>query len=169
MKLVIVVLLALSLLLTVDNSWMNVLGAVRNKVVFARHNQKYGAYQLRTEYNKRLGVSLASAIGFMIIAVGAPFVISKMGGEEEVEVKDTGVIEAFTIVHIPIPGNPIKPPFIAASILLDGTDMACLHLVSEVPTEQVHVGMRVQAVWRPREEWDYTFENIAWFKPAEGA
>lgn len=89
--------------------------------------------------------------------------------EEEVEVKDTGVIEAFTIVHIPIPGNPIKPPFIAASILLDGTDMACLHLVSEVPTEQVHVGMRVRAVWKPREEWDYTFENIAWFKPAEGA
>ena len=89
--------------------------------------------------------------------------------EEEVEVKDTGVIEAFTIVHIPIPGNPIKPPFIAASILLDGTDMACLHLVNEVATEKVHVGMRVQAVWRPREEWDYTFENIAWFKPAEGA
>lgn len=89
--------------------------------------------------------------------------------EEEVEVKDTGVIEAFTIVHIPIPGNPIKPPFIAASILLDGTDMACLHLVNEVQTEKVHVGMRVQAVWKPREEWDYTFENIAWFKPAEGA
>ena len=83
----IVVLLALSLLLTVDNSWMNVLGAVRNKVVFARHNQQYGAYQLRTEYNKRLGVSLASAIGFLIVAVGAPFVINKFGGEEVVEVK----------------------------------------------------------------------------------
>jgi uncharacterized OB-fold protein len=53
--------------------------------------------------------------------------------EEEVEVADRGVIEAFTIVHIPMPGNPIKPPFIAANILLDGTDMACLHLVSEVP------------------------------------
>lgn len=85
--LAIVVLLALSLLLTLDNSWMNVLGAARNKLVFARHNQKYGAYQLRTEYNKRLGVSLASAIGFMIIAIGAPLVISKMGGEEELEVK----------------------------------------------------------------------------------
>ncbi len=83
----IVVLLGLSLLLTVDNSWMNVLGSVRNKVVFARHNQKYGAYQLRTEYNKRLGVSLASAIGFMVVAVGAPYVISKMGAEEELEVK----------------------------------------------------------------------------------
>lgn len=89
--------------------------------------------------------------------------------EEEVQVSDEGVIESFTIVHIPIPGNPIKPPFIAANILLDGTDMACLHLVSEVPTEQVHVGMRVQAVWKPREEWDYTFENIAWFKPVGGA
>ena len=89
--------------------------------------------------------------------------------EEEVQVSDQGVVESFTIVHIPIPGNPIKPPFIAANILLDGTDMACLHLVSEVPTERVHVGMRVQAVWKPREEWDYTFENIAWFKPVEGA
>jgi len=89
--------------------------------------------------------------------------------EEEVQVSDHGVIESFTIVHIPIPGNPIKPPFIAANIRLDGTDMACLHLVSEVATEKVHVGMRVQAVWRPREEWDYTFENIAWFKPVEGA
>ena len=83
----IVVLLALSLLLTVDNSWMNVLGAVRNKVVFARHNQAYGAFQLRTEYNKRLGISLASAIGFLIMAVGAPFAISKFGSGEEVEVK----------------------------------------------------------------------------------
>lgn len=89
--------------------------------------------------------------------------------EEEVHVSDQGVIESFTIVHIPIPGNPIKPPFIAANILLDGTDMACLHLVSEIPTGKVHVGMRVQAVWKPREEWDYTFENIAWFKPVEGA
>lgn len=87
--------------------------------------------------------------------------------EEEVEVSDQGVIESFTIVHIPLPGNPLKPPFIAANILLDGTDMACLHLVGEVPADQVHVGMRVQAVWKPREEWGYTFENIAWFKPAE--
>jgi hypothetical protein len=89
--------------------------------------------------------------------------------EEEVEVADTGVIEAFTIVHIPIPGNPIRPPFIAANIRLDGTDMACLHRVSEVDNAKVKVGMRVQAVWKPREEWDYTFENIVWFKPVEGA
>lgn len=88
--------------------------------------------------------------------------------EEEVEVTDEGIIEAFTIVHIPIPGNPIRPPFIAANILLDGTDMACLHRVSEVDNAKVKVGMRVKAVWKPREEWDYSFENIVWFRPVEG-
>ena len=88
--------------------------------------------------------------------------------DEEVEVADEGVIEAFTVVHIPLPGSPIKPPFIAANVLLDGTDMACLHRVSEVDIDKVRVGMRVKAVWKPREEWEYSFENIAWFKPVEG-
>lgn len=84
----IVVLLALSILLTVDNSWMNVLQAVRNNVVFANHNKAYGAFVLRRDYNKRLGLALACAIGFMIVAVGTPFVLNKLGsGEEEVEKK----------------------------------------------------------------------------------
>jgi hypothetical protein len=87
---------------------------------------------------------------------------------EEVEVPDEGVLEAFTVVHIPLPGSPIKPPFIAANVRLDGTDMACLHRVSEVDIAKVKVGMRVKAVWKPREEWEYSFENIAWFKPVEG-
>jgi uncharacterized OB-fold protein len=85
--------------------------------------------------------------------------------EQEVEVADEGVIEAFTIVHIPIPGNPIQPPFVAANILLDGSHMACLHRVSEVDPKQVRVGMRVKAVWKPREQWEHSFENICWFKP----
>jgi len=56
-------------------------------VVFARHNREYGAYELRQGYNRRLGLSLASGIGFVILAVGAPFIINKFGGEETVEVK----------------------------------------------------------------------------------
>ena len=35
-------------------------------------------------------------------------------------------------------------------------------------TAATPVGMRVKARWKPQEEWDYTFENIAWFRPAEG-
>jgi len=87
--------------------------------------------------------------------------------EEEVELPPTGVIESFTIVHLPIPGSPIEPPIISANIILDGADIPCMHLISEVELEKVHIGMRVEAVWKPKEEWDYTFENIAWFRPIE--
>ena len=27
------------------------------------------------------------------------------------------------------------------------------------------MGLRVEAVWRPREEWDYTLRNISHFRP----
>ena len=40
-------------------------------------------------------------------------------------------------------------------------------LGAEVDLEKVHIGMRVEAVWKPREEWEYSFENIAWFRPIE--
>lgn len=68
-------LLVLSLLLTMDNSWMNVLQQVRNNVVFANHNRAYGAFMLRKDYNKRLGLALAAAIGVFVLAIGAPMVI----------------------------------------------------------------------------------------------
>jgi uncharacterized OB-fold protein len=87
--------------------------------------------------------------------------------EEEVELPSTGVIQSFTIVHLPIPGSPIEPPIISANIVLDGADISFLHLISEVDLEKVEIGMRVEAVWKPEEEWEYSFENIAWFRPIE--
>ena len=47
--------------------------------------------------------------------------------EEELELPDTGAVESFTIVHIPIPGNPIVPPYVSAMIRLDGADISFLH------------------------------------------
>jgi hypothetical protein len=26
--------------------------------------------------------------------------------------------------------------------------------------------MRVRAVWKPREQWDYSFENVRYFEPS---
>jgi hypothetical protein len=31
----------------------------------------------------------------------------------------------------------------------------------------VHLGQRVQAVWKPEEEWDYAMDNIRYFKPID--
>ncbi|MGI9286430.1 MAG: Zn-ribbon domain-containing OB-fold protein [Pseudomonadales bacterium] len=84
-----------------------------------------------------------------------------------VELSDKGTVESFTIVHIPIPGNPIKPPFVVANILVDGAALSFIHLVSGVDNADVRIGMRVQAEWKPEEEWDYSFENVKYFKPID--
>lgn len=84
---------------------------------------------------------------------------------EEVALKDTGTIISFTIVHIPIPGNAIKPPFVVANILLDGADQTFGHLVSECRNDEITIGTRVKAVWKPQDEWGYALENIVYFKP----
>ena len=81
------------------------------------------------------------------------------------ELPDEGIIDKFTVVHIPIPNNPIKPPFVVAHILLDGAGTSFHHLIGEVDNAEVTLGMRVKAVWKPREEWDYSLENIRYFKP----
>ena len=85
--------------------------------------------------------------------------------EVDVPLSGKGIVESFTIVHIPIPNNPIQPPFVVANILLDDVSTAFIHLVSEVENDKVHIGMRVEPVWRPRSEWNYSLENIRYFKP----
>lgn len=86
---------------------------------------------------------------------------------EEVECKDVATVESFTIVHIPIPGNPIQPPYVVANILADGADMSFIHLLSECETDSVEIGMRVKAVWKPEDEWGYAMDNIRYWKPLD--
>lgn len=83
---------------------------------------------------------------------------------ELVELADTGTVLTFTTVHLPIPASSLKPPFTVANILLDGADQAISHLVADCDPADVRIGSRVQAVWRPREEWTYGLENICWFR-----
>ncbi len=89
--------------------------------------------------------------------------------EAEVELAHTGVVTTFCVVNVPFVGHAIEMPYVAASILLDGADIAFQHLVQGVPADQVRIGMRVRAVWRPREEWGPSLENIRHFEPMEGA
>lgn len=83
----------------------------------------------------------------------------------EVEVADTGTLYSFTVVHIPIPGSELTPPFVTGIVWLDGADQTCMHLVSGCDPHAVRIGMRVRAVWKPREEWEYSFANIRYFEP----
>jgi uncharacterized OB-fold protein len=85
--------------------------------------------------------------------------------EEQVELPDTGTVTTFCIVNVPFLGQRITPPYVAAYILLDGADIAFLHLVLGCAPEEVRMGMRVRAVWLPREEWGTTTQNIQHFEP----
>lgn len=85
--------------------------------------------------------------------------------EEEVELSQTGTITTFCIVNVPFLGQKIKPPYVSAYVLLDGADIAVLHLILGVPADEVRMGMRVKAVWKPKDEWAYSLENIDHFAP----
>ncbi|MER5393782.1 OB-fold domain-containing protein [Saccharopolyspora sp. NPDC002686] len=85
--------------------------------------------------------------------------------EEEVELPDTGIVTTFCIVNVPFLGQRIKPPYVSAYVLLDGADIPFLHLVLGCAADEVRMGMRVRAEWKPREEWNYTLQNIDHFRP----
>ncbi|MCV7356239.1 Zn-ribbon domain-containing OB-fold protein [Mycolicibacterium fluoranthenivorans] len=85
--------------------------------------------------------------------------------DEFIELPDRGTVTTFAIINIPFPGQRIKPPYVAAYVLLDGADIPFLHLVVEIDPADVRMGMRVQAVWKPREEWGLGIDNIDYFKP----
>jgi uncharacterized OB-fold protein len=82
-----------------------------------------------------------------------------------IELPDKGTVTTFAIINIPFAGQRIKPPYVAAYVLLDGADIAFLHLIQEIDATEVRMGMRVEAVWKPREEWGLGIDNIEYFKP----
>src|SRR6201991_895787 len=81
------------------------------------------------------------------------------------ELPDKGTVTTFAIINIPFAGQRIKPPYVAAYVLLDGADIPFLHLVTEIDAADVRMGMRVEAVWKPREEWGLGIDNIDYFRP----
>lgn len=90
------------------------------------------------------------------------------GGELDhfVELPDKGTVTTFAIINIPFAGQKIKPPYVAAYILLDGADIPFLHLVTDIDAADVRMGMRVEAVWKPAEERDYGIDTIDYFRPS---
>jgi len=76
---IVAVLVVLSVLLTFDTSWMNLLQGTRNELVFAGRNKEYGAFDLRKAYTTRLGLAMVAGVAFFAVMVGTPFVLSKVG------------------------------------------------------------------------------------------
>jgi uncharacterized OB-fold protein len=69
--------------------------------------------------------------------------------EHEVDLPHTGTLTNYTIITpTPYPGQTATEPFARVMIWLDGTDVVLgYQTLLDVPVEDVHIGMRVKAVW----------------------
>ncbi len=85
--------------------------------------------------------------------------------EGQIEVSGRGTVTTFCVVNLPFFGQRIKPPYVCATLLLDGADVGIFHLIQEIPADEVRMGMRVEAVWVPPEELAPSLECILHFRP----
>jgi hypothetical protein len=86
--------------------------------------------------------------------------------EEWVEAPATGQIHTFTVVHLDLDGNPLDEPRILAFVRLDGTDGGLVHFLDEVDSDDVYIGMDVEAVFKDKAERQGSIRDIAHFRPA---
>lgn len=87
-------------------------------------------------------------------------------GDDDVEVGPGGTVTTYCVVNVPFLGQKIVPPYVAATILLDGADIGFQHLILDIDASEVRMGMRVEPVWKDRAEWGPTLENISHFRPS---
>ena len=87
--------------------------------------------------------------------------------DEWVKVKDSGTVNTFSIVHVNTDASRRKKPLVVSVIEIDRASpgMGILHLLGEVAPEDVSVGMRVKAVWKPKTERRGAITDIRYFKP----
>ena len=85
--------------------------------------------------------------------------------EEEVELAHAGIVTTFCVVNVQFYGQVMELPYVSALVLLDGADIEIMHLIQEVPADQVRMGMRVEAVWVDDDKLAPTLESIRYFRP----
>ena len=66
---------------------------------------------------------------------------------EDVELANSGTVTTYCVVNVPFAGQSIEIPYICAQMLLDGANLSFMGLIQEIPTDQIRMGMRVEAVW----------------------
>ena len=84
---------------------------------------------------------------------------------DTVELVDKGTLVTYAIVRVPSENIPLELPYVAVQVLLDGADTVLMHVL-KAKLEDVHMGMRVKATWRPQAEWTTSVGNILYFEPS---
>jgi uncharacterized OB-fold protein len=87
--------------------------------------------------------------------------------DDWVYLKSTGRVNTFSLCYVSWDVRRLRTPEIPAVIEIDGASpgMGILHLIRNVKPSQVHVGMRVTAIWKPRAQRDGSITDIAYWAP----
>jgi uncharacterized OB-fold protein len=87
------------------------------------------------------------------------------------DVADTGVLKAFSVIHLEFVGQLRPPPYIYAEIVLDGASTKLIHMLGGIDPDDapqtLRPGMKVRAVWRDASQAQGTLEDISHFELAE--
>jgi len=86
-----------------------------------------------------------------------------------VPLQDTGTVNTFSLCYVTWDVKRIKKPELPAVIEIDGASPlhGIMHMLGEVKPDDIHIGMRVKAVWKPSEEREGSVTDILYFKPLE--
>ena len=121
---------------------------------------------LRAMAHKRILGERCGATGQVFVPPRGVSPLAGAATSEVVELADTGYVESFNITRVPIERRPdLKPPYCSAWIVLDGASVGFLGLVINIAPEEVRIGMRVRAVWKPDTELETSAANILGWEP----
>jgi uncharacterized OB-fold protein len=87
--------------------------------------------------------------------------------DDWVYLPDTGTVNTFSLCYVTWDMQYLTEPEIPAVIDIDGTKpmVGIMHMLGGVDPQQVHIGMKIQAVWKPPEEREGSILDIKHFRP----
>ncbi len=121
---------------------------------------------LRAMKDKRILGDKCPVSGQVFVPPRGVSPIAGMPTSEMVELADTGYVESFNITRVPIHGrDDLHPPYCSAWIVLDGASVGFMGLVTGIEADDVTIGLRVKALWKPDDELEMSATNILSWVP----
>ncbi len=85
-------------------------------------------------------------------------------------VQDSGSVNTYSVSHLRCDASRVEEPILVAVIEIDGSsEGGFLQYLGEVRQQEIRIGMKVKAVWKPAEEREGSILDIRHFRPFDSA
>jgi uncharacterized OB-fold protein len=87
--------------------------------------------------------------------------------DEWVYVEDSGTIETYSISYLDTDARRITEPILVGVVSIDGASpkMGIMHYFGGMTKDEIRIGMRVKAKWKPPEQRVGSVLDIEYFRP----